>query len=293
MEKEIAGFKHHPKFSIIVPTYNTKPALLQMAIQSVINQTYKHWELCIADDGSTSNETKRILRLYRGDERIKINFLPQSLMFAGMIQVMSKRQSLLPYLAICRWYSLNLNHCSIRKLNARSVSHSLVYLLPYNIEARRRLSLNTRHHIKKKGMATDGIHSIPLELRQVHAETYAVKRANSVSSSSCREILTWLTKWFMQRLSNTDITMANTGTDKVIIIVFSANSTTLTWLSSGLRSRSCQDRWYRQDCDPIRLNGTHIMVLSWTGYDVIWMFQAGLRIVAMYDTGFGRVTECM
>lgn len=78
MEKEIAGFKQHPKFSIILPTYNTKPALLQMAIQSVVSQSYTNWELCITDDGSTSNETKRVLRLYRGDDRVKISFLPQN-----------------------------------------------------------------------------------------------------------------------------------------------------------------------------------------------------------------------
>ena len=57
-------------FSIILPTYN-RSKTIDKTIESVINQTYKHWELIIIDDGSTDN-TKEIITNYKtNDKRIK------------------------------------------------------------------------------------------------------------------------------------------------------------------------------------------------------------------------------
>ena len=44
-----------PYFSIIVPVYNTNESYLKMAIESIINQTFKDYELIIIDDASTVN----------------------------------------------------------------------------------------------------------------------------------------------------------------------------------------------------------------------------------------------
>lgn len=60
-----------PYFSIIIPTYN-RAGMLPVAIESVINQTFKDWELLIIDDGSTDN-TAEVVRSYT-DERIKYFF---------------------------------------------------------------------------------------------------------------------------------------------------------------------------------------------------------------------------
>jgi len=58
MTKELT----QPYFSIIVATYN-RASFLPACIESVINQTYGHWELIIIDDGST-DETKEVVTKY-------------------------------------------------------------------------------------------------------------------------------------------------------------------------------------------------------------------------------------
>ena len=66
-------FEYEPKISIIVPMYNTKERYLKELIDSIINQTYKNWELCLSDG---SDEKKDYVeRLVNADERIKYKFL--------------------------------------------------------------------------------------------------------------------------------------------------------------------------------------------------------------------------
>ena len=70
--------------SIILPTYNGK-RFLRESIESVINQTYKDWELIVVNDCSTDNTLQIIEEYAQKDNRIKyitneINSkLPQSL----------------------------------------------------------------------------------------------------------------------------------------------------------------------------------------------------------------------
>lgn len=55
--------------SIITPTYN-RAHLLPRMVNSILNQTFKDWELIVVDDGSTDN-TAVIIQPYLKDERIK------------------------------------------------------------------------------------------------------------------------------------------------------------------------------------------------------------------------------
>ena len=64
-----------PLISVIMPVFNTQLPFLKMAIESVRNQIYPHWELCVADDASTDPKIKKILRDYQQlDKRIKVTF---------------------------------------------------------------------------------------------------------------------------------------------------------------------------------------------------------------------------
>ena len=58
------------KFSIILPTYNRADTYLKDAIDSVINQTHKDWELLIIDNHST-DKTDELIQNYN-DERIRL-----------------------------------------------------------------------------------------------------------------------------------------------------------------------------------------------------------------------------
>lgn len=60
-----------PKFSIIMPVFNTNPAWLKQAIRSVMAQTFGEWELWCIDDGSTDAQVPFLLqKLAHEDPRI-------------------------------------------------------------------------------------------------------------------------------------------------------------------------------------------------------------------------------
>ncbi len=65
--------RRKPVISVLLPVYNTPEKWLRLAIESVVNQQYPRWELCIADDCSTAPHVRKILEEYRQkDSRIKI-----------------------------------------------------------------------------------------------------------------------------------------------------------------------------------------------------------------------------
>lgn len=73
MVETIEIFQWKPLISILLPVYNPPQKFLEEAIESVINQVYPHWELCIADDASTLPYVKKTLEHYGSfDPRIKV-----------------------------------------------------------------------------------------------------------------------------------------------------------------------------------------------------------------------------
>lgn len=65
-------FKKNTKFSILVPLYNTPENYLVDMIESVRNQTYQNWELCLADGSDREHEyvVKKCLEYSNLDTRI-------------------------------------------------------------------------------------------------------------------------------------------------------------------------------------------------------------------------------
>ena len=64
VEIKYKDFKYNPLISFIVPTYNVTRDLLCECLDSLINQSYKNFEICIADDASTLEETREVLKEY-------------------------------------------------------------------------------------------------------------------------------------------------------------------------------------------------------------------------------------
>lgn len=72
-------FSYAPKFSILVPTYNTPEVFLRNMIDSVLNQTYPNVELCLADASTNNQKVRDLIKEYAStDERVRYVFLEEN-----------------------------------------------------------------------------------------------------------------------------------------------------------------------------------------------------------------------
>jgi glycosyltransferase involved in cell wall biosynthesis len=70
---DIASWSHPPLISVVVPVFNAPRRYLRAALDSVVNQIYPNWELCVADDASTASHVAHVLSDFAAkDSRIKI-----------------------------------------------------------------------------------------------------------------------------------------------------------------------------------------------------------------------------
>ncbi|MGC9384763.1 MAG: glycosyltransferase family 2 protein [Kosmotogaceae bacterium] len=72
IEFEIYAMENKPLISIVMPVYNPEISFFEAAIQSVKDQVYPHWELCIADDASSDLRIPNLIEEFAlEDQRIK------------------------------------------------------------------------------------------------------------------------------------------------------------------------------------------------------------------------------
>ena len=66
--------------SVVVPIFRTPEPFLRQMIESVINQTYPFWELCIADGSGNTEKTRTVVEEYvKKDNRILYQVLQENL----------------------------------------------------------------------------------------------------------------------------------------------------------------------------------------------------------------------
>lgn len=64
-----------PLISILMPVYNTPEKWLRKAFESVLSQSYRHWELCVVDDKSTRPSVRAVLEEFSArDQRIRVQY---------------------------------------------------------------------------------------------------------------------------------------------------------------------------------------------------------------------------
>ena len=75
IQRGLRNLREQPLISVLLPVYNPDLELLRRAIDSLKNQVYQHWELCLADDASTDEQVRSFLETEgAGEPRIKIVF---------------------------------------------------------------------------------------------------------------------------------------------------------------------------------------------------------------------------
>jgi len=75
IKNEIRDFSIKPRISIITPVFNVDPEWLDLCVQSVLDQIYENWELCLYDDASTNQKTIECLKKWSVySEKISVRF---------------------------------------------------------------------------------------------------------------------------------------------------------------------------------------------------------------------------
>lgn len=73
-----------PKFSIVIPVFRTPEKYLKEMLDSIREQTYGNWELCIADGSPKGQSVEKVLRKYAmEDERIRYVVLGENRGISG------------------------------------------------------------------------------------------------------------------------------------------------------------------------------------------------------------------
>jgi glycosyltransferase involved in cell wall biosynthesis len=88
MKSKVKQLAYKPLISIATPVFNVAEVWLRKTVESVLEQTYPYWELCLVDDGSTETHVSLVLKEYAAkDNRVKVVFLEEN---AGIAKATNK-----------------------------------------------------------------------------------------------------------------------------------------------------------------------------------------------------------
>src|SRR6185436_17375411 len=60
----------NPLFTVIIPTFNEGPTL-SAAVDSILNQNYRKFEIIVVDEGSTDNTKEIVAEFAKKDQRVR------------------------------------------------------------------------------------------------------------------------------------------------------------------------------------------------------------------------------
>lgn len=79
VQRVIDKLPNKPQISVLLPVFNPEPEWLEACLDSVLEQQYPYWQLCIADDASTDTRVHEVLKRYaESDSRIQVVYRPRN-----------------------------------------------------------------------------------------------------------------------------------------------------------------------------------------------------------------------
>ena len=77
IKEKLPSLGDAPLFSILIPVQDPPQDFLRQTLDSVLNQAYPRWELCIANDASAPHVTEILEEYQQSDSRIKLRHLSE------------------------------------------------------------------------------------------------------------------------------------------------------------------------------------------------------------------------
>lgn len=78
------NLRYQPEISILIPVYNPHPDHLEAALNSLLAQTYPHWQACLADGGSNQQSVHQVLEKFTtSDQRFQVVWMGSNLGISG------------------------------------------------------------------------------------------------------------------------------------------------------------------------------------------------------------------
>ena len=98
IELKVSTFEVQPKISLVMPICRPKRTELMAAIDSVVRQSYPHWELCVCGDTTSDPAIREVLEAYAAsDARIRVRPANERTTTGDFIAQLNETDELAPH----------------------------------------------------------------------------------------------------------------------------------------------------------------------------------------------------